>query len=64
MPSIRSFSWGRNVFLDHGQEPQSRGEYALDTLKAKHRKGAADSGCERVAHLGLVWATGAGVHPL
>jgi len=25
MPSIRRFSWGRNVFLAYGQEPQSRG---------------------------------------
>jgi hypothetical protein len=24
MPSIRRFSWGRNVFLAYGQEPQSR----------------------------------------
>jgi hypothetical protein len=63
MPSIRSFSWCRNVFLDYGQELQSRGEYVTDMLKAKHRQGEADSGCEKAAPLGLVWATGVGVHP-
>ena len=35
----------------------------MDMLKAKYRKGKADSGCERVARLGLVWATGAGIRP-
>ena len=35
----------------------------MDTLEAKHPRGAPDSGCERVAHLVLVWATRAGVHP-
>ena len=35
----------------------------MDTLKAKHLQRQADSGCERVARLVLIWATGAGVHP-
>jgi len=63
MPSIRSLSWCRNVFLAYCQELPSRGQYAMDTLKAKHRKGEANSGCERVARLVLVRATGAGVYP-
>jgi hypothetical protein len=35
----------------------------MDTLKTKPLKGEASSGYERMARLGLVWATGAGVYP-